>query len=316
MEIIFYNSVLNTTQRQQVEGYLAWKWGLVSSLPNGHPYKQQQIAPFPFRITPFRGSLNQWQPTQISGCQLWLDATDVNGNGTRLANGASVSTWVDKSGNGRNAVGLTGTGTYSSTGFNSRQTIQITPNGNMASPMAAGTLSTGFAIFVVFQKTGANNSYDTLVTRTVTFYPAPFDTYSHDGPNTSRLVGDGTNYSASQQAQSIFRTTTPTIYFINVGSFTPATWNESINGTLSTYTATIIQGTGAYGDNATSFYLGTRAHGDTKMTGNISEVIVYSVSSLTTAQRQNVEGYLAWKWGLQGSLPSTHPYKNLPPPPS
>jgi hypothetical protein len=232
-DVIMYNTALSTLQRQQVEGYLAWKWGLVSSLPNGHPYKQQQIAPFPFRTTPFKGSLTQWQPTQISGCQLWLDAADVNGNGTNPLNGASVSTWRDKSGNGRNAVGFTGTGTYSSTGFNSRQTIQITPNGNMASPMAAGTLSTGFAIFVVFQKTGANNSFDTLVTRTVTFYPAPFDTYSHDGPNTSRLVGDGTNYSASQQAQSIFRTTTPTIYFINVGSSTPATWNESINGTLS-----------------------------------------------------------------------------------
>lgn len=42
-EIIIYNSVLTTSQRQSVEGYLAHKWGLQSSLPANHPYKT--IAP-------------------------------------------------------------------------------------------------------------------------------------------------------------------------------------------------------------------------------------------------------------------------------
>ena len=29
----------DTTTRQKIEGYLAWKWGLTSSLPADHPYK-------------------------------------------------------------------------------------------------------------------------------------------------------------------------------------------------------------------------------------------------------------------------------------
>ena len=29
----------DTNTRQKIEGYLAWKWGLTSSLPNDHPYK-------------------------------------------------------------------------------------------------------------------------------------------------------------------------------------------------------------------------------------------------------------------------------------
>ena len=29
--------------------------------------------------------------------------------------------------------------------------------------------------------------------------------------------------------------------------------------------------------------------------------------------QQKLEGYLAWKWGLQGALPSDHLYKNAPP---
>lgn len=30
---------LSASDRQKIEGYLAWKWGLVSLLPGGHPYK-------------------------------------------------------------------------------------------------------------------------------------------------------------------------------------------------------------------------------------------------------------------------------------
>jgi hypothetical protein len=42
------------------------------------------------------------------------------------------------------------------------------------------------------------------------------------------------------------------------------------------------------------------------------EILVYS-TPLTQAQRQQVEGYLAWKWGLVGNLPSAHPYKSIKP---
>ena len=38
-EVIFTNAALSTTNRQLIEGYLAWKWELTSSLPAGHPYK-------------------------------------------------------------------------------------------------------------------------------------------------------------------------------------------------------------------------------------------------------------------------------------
>jgi hypothetical protein len=37
-EIVYYNRVLTTQERQQLEGYLLWKWGLTTSLPSTHPY--------------------------------------------------------------------------------------------------------------------------------------------------------------------------------------------------------------------------------------------------------------------------------------
>jgi hypothetical protein len=38
-EIVLYSVLLNTTQIQYIEGYLAWKWGLQANLPVGHPYR-------------------------------------------------------------------------------------------------------------------------------------------------------------------------------------------------------------------------------------------------------------------------------------
>jgi hypothetical protein len=44
-EIIFTNAALSNTNRQLIEGYLAHKWGLTSSLPIDHPYKNYAPQP-------------------------------------------------------------------------------------------------------------------------------------------------------------------------------------------------------------------------------------------------------------------------------
>lgn len=38
-ESLFFVTPLSTANREKLEGYLAWKWGTVSSLGAGHPYK-------------------------------------------------------------------------------------------------------------------------------------------------------------------------------------------------------------------------------------------------------------------------------------
>jgi hypothetical protein len=35
--------------------------------------------------------------------------------------------------------------------------------------------------------------------------------------------------------------------------------------------------------------------------------------SYTTSDREKLEGYLAWKWGLEANLPNGHPYENAAP---
>ena len=46
--------------------------------------------------------------------------------------------------------------------------------------------------------------------------------------------------------------------------------------------------------------------------GNIFELVV-GRGTLSDADRQRIEGYLSWKWGLEDNLPSDHPYKTFPP---
>lgn len=53
--------------------------------------------------------VSSFRPSQISGCRLWLDGTDpLNNGGSSLpSNGASLTTWFDKSGAARNVTQAT-----------------------------------------------------------------------------------------------------------------------------------------------------------------------------------------------------------------
>jgi hypothetical protein len=46
--------------------------------------------------------------------------------------------------------------------------------------------------------------------------------------------------------------------------------------------------------------------------GMIGEIVIVN-EFLSDANRQKIEGYLAWKWGLVASLDVSHPYKTAPP---
>ncbi len=82
----------------------------------------------------------------------------------------------------------------------------------------------------------------------------------------------------------------------------------SINGTLETTASPL---TGLATSRITVTQVGFRATGSA-LDGAIGEIIIPNgVSSTDT--RLRIEGYLAWKWGLQSKLPSNHLYKNAAP---
>jgi hypothetical protein len=316
--MIIYNSILSTPQREQVEGYLAWKWGLQVNLPPGHPYKNtnNNYNPFP-STTPAKtiSSKATFKPTNYPGCQLWLDAFDPFGNGSRQKSPLTLTSWVDKSTSARNATMFNGSSiAYSPTAFNGKPALLFTQTQNMSSAAAAGTFPTSFTFFIIYQRTGGG-TLDTLVTRTVSNVAAPTDFFTTvSNGNFSRSIGNGTAYADynTTSGSNFTNVTTPSLYYANataatglLDAFNFATPTDQSSGTL----------TGVYyGDTATAIYIGTRADSVTTLTASVAEVIVYSTTP-SDQQRQQIEGYLAWKWGLVTNLPAGHPYKNYPPPP-
>jgi len=318
-ELIFYSRSLTAAQRQQIEGYLAWKWGLQANLPIGNPYLNNNAIfynPFPSTTPAFTRSISSiFKPTNYAGCQLWLDAWDPFGNGSRQKSPLTLTRWVDKSTNARHANMYNGSSiSYSPTAFNNRPALLFTQTQNMSSAAAAGTFPTAFTFFMIYQRTGGG-TYDTLVNRSLVNIAGPIDLFTIVSTgNFARAVGNGTAYTAynTTSGSNFTNVTTPSLYYANattanglLDAFNFATPTDPSSGTL----------TGVYyGDTGTAIYIGTRADSATTLTASVAEVIVYSTTP-TTQQRQQIEGYLAWKWGLVASLPASHPYKNYPPPP-
>jgi hypothetical protein len=83
----------------------------------------------------------------------------------------------------------------------------------------------------------------------------------------------------------------------------------AVNGTSNSYSGVSLPNA----NNATT----TFQFGDGRQTTNVNNIVIYEMvgfnTQLSTAEQQQVEGYLAWKWGLQTSLPTNHPYYNSPP---
>lgn len=85
---------------------------------------------------------------------------------------------------------------------------------------------------------------------------------------------------------------------IDAGTATTANTGQGSGNSANTYSNVVEIG----GDAAVS----------QTMSGSIAEEIALTYTP-TTTDRQKIEGYVMWKWGLQANLPSGHPYASAPP---
>jgi hypothetical protein len=83
-----------------------------------------------------------------------------------------------------------------------------------------------------------------------------------------------------------------------------------VNGVLSSAPASGM-GNNEGGLTIGSFN-GTTGYAEYNASFDVAEILIYG-ASLSTNNRQLVEGYLAWKWGITSNLPSDHPYKTTSP---
>jgi hypothetical protein len=134
-EIILFNRQLNDGDRQQIEGYLAWKWGLQSFLASNHPFKNS--APYLFiRSVPsnvFTTSLILWvdsrNPLSYPGTgSIWFNLVpQYNNINMTLYNSPTLST-VSYNGTSVSAFNMNGSNQYISNDTNLQS--YLTANSN------------------------------------------------------------------------------------------------------------------------------------------------------------------------------------------
>lgn len=90
-------------------------------------------------VTALRAQTN---PNEIPGLQLWLDASDPNGDGSTPANGATVTSWADKSGFNRHASNHTAGSGFTRPVYRSNE---INGKGVIRFARTSGTIGAGFS---------------------------------------------------------------------------------------------------------------------------------------------------------------------------
>ena len=281
-EVIVYNSVLSDANRSNVQTYLTNKWRIGRGLQLGHPFYSIPPASVVF------------SPLSISGLALWLDGADQT---SMTLSGSTVTQWRDKSGNGRNGT-PTGSPTLSSGQivFSGSQwfsgSISNTSANLTAFVVAKTTTSPATQYSRILSASAGGNDFDNTASMDVMVYV-----------DTANTLCSFRNFVTLSTV-----TTTPNQTFLAVTKTNATTNIFYLNGTPS---STVTLSGGAVGSfGYTTYWVGSGPSG-LNLTGTVSEALYYH-ADLTTTQRQQVEGYLAQKWGLTGSLPSTHPFKKIP----
>ena len=284
-EVLVYGATLSTTQRQQVEAYLAQKWK-VSSLSSQNIYAPGSYLTFvnPPRIPalPMRRAVqnNKFNPTQISGCQLWLDAADAST--FTYSSGSNITTWIDKSPGANNLTTLTGTPTYTTDG---NLKIVNFKSGDLLRSAFTFTITTSSAFFVVAKLTSTSTSYPMVL--------ALPD--NNSGDYSIRYSGSVVNFGNSDDIGN-------GNYFTNGAPNTNASFlNQYVIIDTTTATRAASSRISVSGSFSGRYFI-----------GNVAEVLVYP-GGVNSTQRSQIQGYLGWKWGLKSQFPSDHPFFLIPP---
>ncbi len=258
-----------------------------------------------------------WTPAEIT-TQLWLDADDAS----TITIATGVTQWDDKSGNARHvaqataanqpsigAVQLNGLPTLSFDGTNDRLRRTAGLAGLLQNVGAA-------TMFIVRRHTA------TPVGTHVAFEIADAT------PNTARLVlyaaadnkvraaGKRTDAEGLQQIEvggsGLYTVNVNTWEMLGVAcDYANSDGFVYLNGALFASNTTFASAGNTENTTSHSLNVGCWQTDDLFLQGGIAEIIV--THSVDANERMLIEGYLAWKWGLEASLPSGHPFENAAP---
>jgi hypothetical protein len=244
-----------------------------------------------------------WSPAALSTLRAWFKSDGITG----VSDGGEINKWGDSSGNG-NDVTNTQTSlrpTYETNELDGKPVVRFYNSSGFtySSGNIYASSTTDVQIVAVAKWNSANNvaicdvaGYSPLM-RVQNSQVAIFAL--NGGGNLT--LGQGTISSGSWFVGAVSVDWPNKILGASLNGNTPTTaaWNNTATS-VGPLANTAIQIGSRYSETFLPF------------DGDIAEVVIFTNDG-TSETRQIVEGYLAHKWGLQGNLPSGHPYKNSPP---
>lgn len=249
-----------------------------------------------------------WTPKDLgSTLKIWLDASDST---TITESSNAVSNWADKSGNGNDLAQATGADqpTYTTNSLNGLAVVKFQLDRMTRSDIFGGSTSDMHCLFIA--RTNSNPTQDT-----------------------GEISFNGTDYTNSNRFTFSIPSRSIGDWYIDLGGVTTNRVGSTTTADRVTTLSTLI--VHGYKDSTSGkcgawFNGGTTklSSGNTSATtsggivlggvGNravnwdLAEFVLCN-AKLADADKDRVEGYFAWKWGVTSNLPSGHAYKNSAP---
>lgn len=229
-----------------------------------------------------------WLPSDItaSSLQLWYDANDSS---TIAHTSGRVSQWDDKSGNSRHLVEASASRqpyyTTSDTDGNNLDTIHNKLGTSGVGMRLTSSFNYRYVFVVLKYKDGIDSTFD------ITSYfmdPSSFTGHFVAVSGASSLISVG----ATTYEKNASNTKTDAQMPMDL-----CIMEHDIGTDLA------ITSIDFFNENPGS---------NLQWQGMFPEIILCD-NNLTAGDREKIEGYLAHKWGLDGDLPSGHPYKSSAP---
>lgn len=240
-----------------------------------------------------------WTPSNLSSCVGWYDANDP---ATITNVSGKASQWNDKSPNANHVSQGTASNrpTITASGINGLGTLTFASGNFLANAALSGfpSLSTGFGFGIAMLPTS-------LAVR------GPWDISDTTSTNRTALLTQtaaGTAYvlrSQNANAGSIAYTDTTNAHVVS-GTISTTLRDPYLDGTQGT-----TNSTSQVSLDSLQMRIGELFQNVNPFVGQIGELVYFSGAAST--DRQIVEGYLAWRWGLQANLPGDHPYAGAAP---
>ena len=346
-EILLYDRALGFDEKSQVETYLANKYNMISNLYNidvNTPlstltnvisslstipdlkfwYDPTQV---PITRHPYNFIKPTINPSSFAGLDCWFDAS---GDSNFSTFGSSISIWYDKGSNYRNLTQtiLTRFPTYNS----STNTVNLSNNQYMYFSTSPAIVNTDFTIFVVEQR---QSNIDNNTGNFACFLGGSNSNIQGSNINSNFFMGYSNQYqNFDNRGWSNINYATVGFYNYTIDMTQPISnlaprlstepyriWSFTyssnarirkfyINGVLYGYNSNYTGGDVQSWSNPSLGLLNSNYGSLYYYTGNVKEMIFYS-NYMGDSQIQQIEGYLAWKWGIQSNLNFNTPVSTL-----